>query len=37
MVQVLGRYIKDNKVFFKLHGQKLRVTQGEPVQEEELK
>ncbi len=33
MVQVLGCYKKDNQIFFKLHGQKLRVTEVVPVEE----
>ena len=33
MVQVLGCYLKDGKVFFKLHGEKLRVVEAEPVLE----
>ena len=31
MVQVLGCYKKNDMIFFKLHGQKLRVTEVEPV------
>ncbi len=31
MVQVLGCYLKNDKIYFKLHGQKLRVTKAEPV------